>query len=221
MLLESLDLPDLTELRDPKTRPKGQPGHVPGEVPVPGFVCASDPNAIAGRLPAPVSYRAATGDTYRGDNGAFAPGRSWSLAAIEERDGLSYTAAFSERLVGSGGEASGPCRATGSSRPPCPTAVVPRRSATAGWRNDAGSSWIASRLSLHPLQSRPAPQWPPVLHRRRWPYRLHGRVERTRPRHQPPPARRLGDPDRALDRARRSGANSPRSRKLRKSEQTA
>ena len=82
-LLASLDLPDLTELRDPKTPPKGRPGQVLAEVPVPGFICASDPNAISGRLQAPVSYRATTGDTYRGDNGAFAPGRSWSLAAVE------------------------------------------------------------------------------------------------------------------------------------------
>src|SRR5262249_19322937 len=99
-LLEALDIPDLTELRDAKTWPKPRPGQVPGEMPVPGFFCASDPNALAGRLPAPVSYRAATGDGHRGDNGAFAPGRSWSLAAVEARDGLSFTAAFSERLVG-------------------------------------------------------------------------------------------------------------------------
>ena len=103
-MLESLDLPDLTALRDAETLPKGQPAHLPGEVPVPGFICASDPNAIAGRHRAPVSYRASTGDSHLGDNGAFAPGRSWSLAATEARDGLSYTAAFSERLVGSGGE---------------------------------------------------------------------------------------------------------------------
>ena len=96
MMLESLDLPDLIGLRDAQGPPKGQPGHVPGEVPVPGFICASDPNAIAGRLRAPVSYRASTGDSQLGDNGAFAPGRSWSLAAIEARDGLSCTAAFAE-----------------------------------------------------------------------------------------------------------------------------
>jgi hypothetical protein len=144
VLLESLDLPDLTELRDPQTRPKGRPGHVPGEVPVPGFICASDPNAHSGRLQAPVSYRATTGDTPRGDNGAFAPGRSWSLAAIEARDGLSYTAAFSERLVGSGSGVEG-LETLPSYRivsPPLPDNGCPAPPGADGWRNDAGSSWI-------------------------------------------------------------------------------
>jgi hypothetical protein len=143
-LLQALDIPDLTELRDPKTPPRSRPGQVPGEMPVPGFFCASDPNAIARRLPAPVSYRAATGDSHRGDNGAFAPGRSWSLAAVEARDGLGYTAALSERLVGAGED--------GPETPPSYRVVPPQLSdagcpatlVATGLRNDAGASWVAS-----------------------------------------------------------------------------
>ena len=143
-MLESLDLPDLTGLRDAQTPPKGQPGHLAGEVPVPGFICASDPNAIAGRHRAPVSYRASTGDSHLGDNGAFTPGRSWSLGAIEARDGLSYTAAFSERLVGRGGEGTEELASFRIDPSPLPVGGCPTPSGASGLRGDAGSSWIAS-----------------------------------------------------------------------------
>lgn len=143
-MLETLDLPDFTELRDPKTRPKARQGPVPGEIPVPGFSCASDPNAISGRLPAPVSYRAATGGGPTGDDGAFSPGRSWSLAAVEARDGLSYTAAFSERLVGGGGEGAPNSRIYRVVQGPLPDSGCPESPDAADARDDAGSSWIAS-----------------------------------------------------------------------------
>jgi uncharacterized protein DUF1559 len=142
-LLDSLEIPDLTELRDGMDPPKRHPGQVHAEVPVPGFFCRSDPNATAGRWPAPVSYRATTGDNPRGDNGAFAPGRSWSLAAIEARDGLSYTAAFSERLVGSGGRR--PEGLTSYRLVPPPLSASSLDSAGLDrWREDAGSSWVGS-----------------------------------------------------------------------------
>jgi hypothetical protein len=144
VLLEALALPDLTDLRDRTSRPEPRPGQVPGEVPVPGFVCASDPNALSGRFRAPISYRGATGDNLRGDNGVFAPGSALSFAAIEARDGLSYTAAFSERLVGD--------NQPGHAVPinfqvlpfPLPSGGCPRLSDPAVWRGDAGSSWIAA-----------------------------------------------------------------------------
>ena len=81
ILLEALDLPDLTELKDPKTRPKSRTGPVPGEVPVPGFTCTSDPNATSGVLRAPISYRAATGGGPRGVERRLRPG-----ANLEPRD---------------------------------------------------------------------------------------------------------------------------------------
>jgi hypothetical protein len=144
MLLESLDLPDLTELRDPKTRPTGRRGPVPGEIPVPGFFCSADPNALAGRLRAPVSYRAATGDKVVGENGPFAPGRSWNLAAVEARDGLSYTAAFSERLVGNGTEGPAPLPNYRVAPAPLPEGGCPEPAGDGGWKGDAGSSWVVS-----------------------------------------------------------------------------
>jgi type II secretory pathway pseudopilin PulG len=112
-------------------------------VAVPGFFCASDPNAIGRVFPSPVSYRATTGDDSEGRSGGFGFGVQTSLAAIEAADGLSYTAAFSERLVGNGqprqalenyslevGPIAERTIAHGESDPP-PIA----------WRGDAGSSW--------------------------------------------------------------------------------
>jgi hypothetical protein len=110
---------------------------------VSGFVCASDPNATAGIFTAPVSYRATTGDAADGSGGAFAVGRRSSLTQIEAADGLSYTAGFSERLVGDNqaehpavhnyAGMPGPLSGTG-----CPSA------APGTWRGDAGSSWVCS-----------------------------------------------------------------------------
>ncbi len=144
VLLESLQLPDMTELMDPKKFPAARPGQVPGEMPVPGFVCASDPNATGGLFAAPINYRAVTGDTPKGDNGAFSPGRKRSLAELEAADGLSFTAGFSERLVGDNGPGlallnhyqivPGPL-----SPPGCPPVADPN-----AWRRDAGSSWRTS-----------------------------------------------------------------------------
>jgi len=143
-LLDALQLPDLTELKDARTPPEARPGLVPGEAPVPGFVCPSDPNATAGLFTAPISYRATTGAGPSGNDGAFAPGRVISLQAIEAGDGLSYTAAFSERLVGDnqGNHVTpfnyqivgGVVSSTG-----CPAASDP-----SAWRGDAGSSWTSA-----------------------------------------------------------------------------
>ena len=49
-LLETFQLPDLTGLRDPNTVSPARPGPVPGEMPVRGFVCPSDPIATGGLL---------------------------------------------------------------------------------------------------------------------------------------------------------------------------
>ena len=156
ILLVALQLPDLTEIRDRKNRPEPRPGQLPDEVRVPGFVCASDPNALAGRFPAPINYRAVTGDGLRGENGAFAPGPARSLAEIEALDGLSYTAAFSERLVGD--------NQAGHSAPinyqilptPLPSGGCPQLSDPSVWHGDAGSSWTSagyrSTLYNHALQ---------------------------------------------------------------------
>ena len=102
------------------------------------------PQCHRGTAPGAGELSRRTGDSQLGDNGEFAPGRSWSLAAIEARDGLSYTAAFSERLVGSGGEGPEDLASYRIAPSPLPTGGCPTPSGTSGLRDDAGSSWIAS-----------------------------------------------------------------------------
>jgi hypothetical protein len=159
-LLESFVLPDLTELTRDSPAPEPRPGSVPGERPVRGFTCPSDTNATALQFPAPVSYRATAGDRPDGVTGAFAPGRRTRLAEIEAGDGLGYTAAFAERLVGNGRD---------GDRSPLNYAVVQGPIADgdcgaldgARWRGDAGSSWVVNgwRTALyhHALTPNAAP----------------------------------------------------------------
>ncbi|SIO65429.1 prepilin-type N-terminal cleavage/methylation domain-containing protein [Singulisphaera sp. GP187] len=141
-LLEELSVPDLRDFTDLEHLPARVTGFVAREQAVPGFVCPSDPNATAGHFPAPISYRANAGDTPDGQNGIFSPGRKLSLVEIEGGDGLEFTAAFSERLVGTNqathapanyAEVSGPITANG-----CPPLEA------ASWRGDAGASWFTS-----------------------------------------------------------------------------
>ena len=156
-MLETLEQPDFLGLADGQTRPEPRPGEVPGEMPVRGFMCASDPNATSGLFVAPVSYRACTGDLNLGVNGAFAPGGKISLKEIQERDGTSYTGVFSERLVGDNLAdhsvainymiVDGPLGASGCSA----------ASETTRWRGDAGSTWVSSdyRSTLYNHALRP------------------------------------------------------------------
>jgi type II secretory pathway pseudopilin PulG len=141
-LLDELSLPDLADVAGVETPPPRHLNPPRGERRVPGFVCPSDPNATSAPFPASISYRATTGDAPDGRSGAFAPGRRVTLAMIEAADGLGYTAAFAERLVGNGRNAPdpgnyalapGPIAAQG-----CPS-LDP-----SAWRGDAGSSWVAS-----------------------------------------------------------------------------
>jgi hypothetical protein len=143
-LLETLVQPNLLGIRDPTTPPSPRPGEVPGERPVLGFVCSSDPNATSGQFTAPISYRACTGDAPSGENGAFQPGRTISLKEIEDRDGLSFTAAFSERLVGD--NLANHAAACNYTIPPgrLPAGSCPAPADPSFWRGDAGSSWFLS-----------------------------------------------------------------------------
>jgi Protein of unknown function (DUF1559) len=127
---------------------------------VPSFICSSDPHATAGLFPAPVSYRACTGDRPDGQGGAFAPGRHLSIADIEAADGASYTTAFAERLVGDNQSehpapinyALAPGPLAGTRCPDLPDSA---------WRGDAGRSWTASNwqstLYNHALTPNAAP----------------------------------------------------------------
>ena len=76
------------------------PGQVRAKLPVPGFVCASDPNATAALVPRPDQLPRDHRRLARRAITAFRRGRVITLQDVEATDGLSYTAAFSERLVG-------------------------------------------------------------------------------------------------------------------------
>jgi prepilin-type processing-associated H-X9-DG protein/prepilin-type N-terminal cleavage/methylation domain-containing protein len=142
-LLLEFGLPDLTGLDDTRGRPPKQPNLTQEARRVPGFVCPSDPHAIAGLFPAPVNYRATTGDAPDGRDGAFAPGRRVSIKDVEATDGSGYTAAFSERLVGDH-TSEHPAPFNYALVPaPLPDAGCPQ-AAPPAWRGDAGSSWVAS-----------------------------------------------------------------------------
>ncbi len=154
-LLLTMQLADFTELKDGKSLARPQPELVPGEMAVPGFVCPSDPNALAGHFRAPVSYRATAGDSPVEGNGAFAAGRVRSLKEIESADGLSYTAGFAERLVGDNKQEH-PALFNYQAVPGTITAAAcPEPGNLASWRGDAGSSWTwadyRSTLYLHAL----------------------------------------------------------------------
>ena len=140
-LLETLQLPDLTELQDPESPRRPRPGRFRARSRVPGFVCSSDPNATAGWFAAPISYRATTGDTPAGDDGPFAIGRVLRLQDVEAADGLSYTAAFLGTARGrQSTEPRGDRQLSGRSRP-ARRLGMPGDRRWAGWRGDAGSSW--------------------------------------------------------------------------------
>ena len=161
-MLDAFVIPDLLELHDP-TRPPKPSRSPPKGVRVPGLACPSDQDALAGGFPATISYRANTGDDaggLGGLGGPFQPGRSITSDQIEAADGLSFTAAFAERLVGNGRDrepglgnywsASGSVDGAG-----CPD--VPRER----WRGDAGSDWAEaswrSTLYSHVLAPNAAP----------------------------------------------------------------
>src|SRR5271157_3869422 len=158
ILLQTLRQADFLGLA-PNATPPHPTGPVPGEVLVPGFICSSDPNATAGLFQAPISYRGNTGGDHLGRSGVFAPGRRTSLAEIEQEDGSSYTAAFSERLVGDRFDGHPSLRDYAAAAGPLPVgacSLIGLDDRAARWRGDAGSSWMVagyrSTLYNHALQ---------------------------------------------------------------------
>jgi hypothetical protein len=159
VLLETLGLENFQGLTPQQPAPAAG-GRVPAESPVPGFVCASDPHATAGLFRAPVNYRAATGGDALGTTGVFAPGRRSTLAQIEQADGASFTAGFSERLVGDGiaDHVSAANFAVARAALPADGCSGPWLAEIgARWHADAGSSWVASdyRSTLYTHVLRP------------------------------------------------------------------
>jgi hypothetical protein len=152
-MLDALVIPDLLDLRDPSNPPRpSQPP--PKGMRVPGLACPSDPNAMAGGGAPVVSYRANTGDDPAGLGGPFQPGRTMTNARIEAADGLAYTAAFAERLVGDGLDLQ-PARWDYAKVPGLVSAAGCPDSPRDFWRGDAGfdlaeASW-RSTLYNHAL----------------------------------------------------------------------
>lgn len=139
-LLQFWGEPDFSALRvdvEPKPHPAGER---PLEHRIAGLVCASNP-PVPESFPAPISYRANTGDRADGGNGPFAPGRAVSLREIEEADGLAFTAAFAERLLGDGDAREAPFNYKQLQGPLDPSGC----SGTGEWRGDAGATWASAR----------------------------------------------------------------------------
>lgn len=138
-MLKALALPDFLDLRDPTQAPKPTESPYRGAR-VAGLACPSDPQAISGTFQTALSYRGNAGDGTDGSNGPFSPGVHVTSSMVEDGDGLSYTAGFAERLVGTGRDRErGPMNyavVPGAVTGPCGSLDDGRR-----WRGDAGSSW--------------------------------------------------------------------------------
>jgi hypothetical protein len=139
-LLETLALSDFSGLEQGAHLTQVRHAPTPEAGIIPGFLCQSDPYAFGGGAVSPVSYRATTGDQPRGLNGAFAPGRHTRLKTIDEADGLSFTAALSERLVGTQRDNDRAAVNYAAVNAPILIARCPPLS-EARWYGGAGSSW--------------------------------------------------------------------------------
>ena len=139
-MLKALTIPDFLDLREATQPPK--PSEAPGiGARVAGLVCPSDPQSGSRIITAALSYRANVGDRTDGSNGPFSPGALAGSSTVEAADGLSFTAGFAERLIGTGrnGEPRPMNYALvrGTVAEPCDLS----RGDDRRWRGDAGTSW--------------------------------------------------------------------------------
>lgn len=141
LMLDTLDVPDFVALDRSEKAAKPTPGSLPRAGRVPGFLCLSDPNTASPLHPSPISYRACAGDSTIGANGAFAPGRLISMTEVEGGDGRAFTAAFSERLLGSGVDQRSAPSNHAVVEEPLGSRGCPQRPLEF-WKGDAGSSWV-------------------------------------------------------------------------------
>jgi type II secretory pathway pseudopilin PulG len=100
-MIETLGVPDFRDFTDPSVPPRPSQ-FAPRNTRIAGLLCPTDRRAIESHFASPTSYRANTGDTVSGLHGPFQPGRPATIDAIEHADGVAYTAAFAERLLGDG-----------------------------------------------------------------------------------------------------------------------
>ncbi len=160
-LFETFVVPDLLQMQDPSKPPK--PSQPPARgVRVPGLTCPSDSNAVGGVSSPFINYRANTGSSADGSGGPFAPGRTTTSTSIEQADGLSYTAAFAERVVGDG-KSGEPARCNYATIPGPITGSTAPPGLEEQWRGDAGSDWAEatwrSTLYTHALSPNAAQSW--------------------------------------------------------------
>ncbi len=141
-MLDAFVIPDFLDLRDP-TKPPRPTQAAPRGTRVPGLACPSDLNATATPATPTVSYRACTGDDPGGHGGAFEPGRLMTSAEIGAADGLGFTAAFAERLVGDGRDGRGKSANYVNCPGPVDSAGCPSLSPDR-WRGDSGADWAES-----------------------------------------------------------------------------
>lgn len=155
-ILDEFGVADLRRVRDEaKAVQAGSPRSIAVDR-APGMTCQSDPNALVSEFKAPVSYRANTGSEPGGVDGPFAPGVRRSIAEVEAGDGSSFTAAYSERLVGDGREV----EARQAYRLVDQAIERSGCGSTGGiWKGDAGFSWREStwRSTLYNHLDRPNP----------------------------------------------------------------
>ena len=140
IMLDSLTIADFRDLKSVNEPPK--PSGVPRVgTRVPGLICPSDTNAHSELASTALSYRANVGDDFAGTNGPFAANQVVGSGTVESADGLSYTAGFAERLVGTGRDGVAD-RANYREQPyPITSACAATKDRVSGWRGDAGSSW--------------------------------------------------------------------------------
>jgi hypothetical protein len=136
-MLDVLGQPDFVDFQEPDEPAKRSEDRPP--LRIPGLICPSDRRATDTGFTSPVSYRVTTGDTPDGHHGPFALGWNGSMQDIEAKDGAGYTAAFSERLLGSGTAAAS---VENYAVAPGPlTAAKPPKAPADSWKGDAGSDW--------------------------------------------------------------------------------
>jgi prepilin-type processing-associated H-X9-DG protein len=133
---------------------KGRNGERPA-VPS-GLRCLSDRTMTP---PTATNYRANAGYESTGETGPFRIGGSVTPSAVEAADGVSFTAAFSERLIGTGSDRASIADYLESEGCEVPTDV----SLTGTRRTDAGHDWSrgdwVSTLYQHGLKPNAPDSW--------------------------------------------------------------
>lgn len=158
LMLEQLGLNEVTGIDERVASADLPPPTEPiSERYLPEFVCPSDPIATSRVFPAPISYRANTGDRVDGGFGPFAPGASITLDEVEAHHGASYTVAFSERLVGTDGSSNERLRDYQVVPAPVSNSGCPELPNDSALQTDAGQSWLELgwRSTLYSHASRP------------------------------------------------------------------